>query len=63
MSGAEPTPLFVDTGPFYARFDADDALHDQTVDIFERIRTGDLLYRTAMFFAALQSAFTSYPQS
>jgi len=45
MSGIEPTPLFVDTGPFYACFDSDDALHDQTVEFFERIRTGDLLYR------------------
>lgn len=45
MSGIEPDPLFVDTGPFYARFDADDASHDPAMALFERIRTGDLLYR------------------
>lgn len=45
MSGIEPTPLFVDTGPLYARFDADDSLHDRSIEFFERIRTGDLLYR------------------
>jgi predicted nucleic acid-binding protein len=45
MSGIEPTSLFVDTGPFYARFDGDDSLHDQATELFERIRTGDLLYR------------------
>jgi predicted nucleic acid-binding protein len=45
MSGVEPTPLFVDTGPFYARFDRDDGLHDRATELFERIRTGDLLYR------------------
>jgi predicted nucleic acid-binding protein len=37
--------MFVDTGPFYARFDEDDALHERTVEFFERIRTGNLLYR------------------
>lgn len=45
MSGIEPQPMFVDTGPLYARFDRDDALHERTVELFERIRTGDLLYR------------------
>ncbi len=45
MSGIDSTPLFVDTGPFYARFDADDSLHDRSIEFFERIRTGDLLYR------------------
>jgi predicted nucleic acid-binding protein len=44
MSGIEPTPLFVDTGPFYARFDRDDGLHDRAVELFERIRTADLFY-------------------
>lgn len=45
MSGLEPTPLFVDTGPFYARFDDDDAHHDRTISLFEQIRTGEPLYR------------------
>lgn len=45
MSGIEPTPLFVDTGPFYARFDGDDGLHDRATELFERIRTANLLYR------------------
>lgn len=45
MTGIEPTPLFVDTGPFYARFDTDDEHHERTARIFEGIRTGDHLYR------------------
>jgi len=45
MSGIEPTPLFVDTGPFYARFDDDDAHHEIAADIFQDIRNGTLLYR------------------
>lgn len=45
MSGIEPRPLFVDTGPLYARFDTDDEHHDRTVNLFQGIRTGDPLYR------------------
>jgi predicted nucleic acid-binding protein len=39
------TPLFVDTGAFYARADEDDRHHETAVTLFERIRTGDSVYR------------------
>jgi predicted nucleic acid-binding protein len=45
MSGLDPTPLFVDTGPFYARFDENDAHHEHATSIFRDIRNGTLLYR------------------
>lgn len=45
MSDPGATPLFVDTGPFYARADEDDRHHEAATDVFERIRTGDLPYR------------------
>ena len=33
MSGLAMTPLFVDTGAFYVRTDADDANHDTAVRV------------------------------
>ena len=45
MSGPATTPLFVDTGAFYARADADDANHDTAVRVFDGIRSGELAYR------------------
>jgi predicted nucleic acid-binding protein len=45
MSDPGATPLFVDTGAFYARADEDDRHHETATDVFERIRTGDLPYR------------------
>lgn len=45
MSRIEPRPLFVDTGPFYARFDETDQHHELAKRHFERLRTTDLLYR------------------
>jgi uncharacterized protein len=39
------TPLFVDTGAFYARMDEDDAHHARAKAIFDAIRKGDLPYR------------------
>lgn len=39
MSGT-PTPLFIDTGGFYARVDDDDAHHEQATAVFEAIATG-----------------------
>ncbi|ELZ10786.1 PilT protein domain protein [Halovivax asiaticus JCM 14624] len=38
-------PLFVDTGPLYARFDSADRHHDRTVSVLSRIREGSLRYR------------------
>lgn len=45
MSGPGATPLFVDTGAFYARADADDAHHERATQLFEKIRSGELPYR------------------
>ncbi|WP_247729866.1 type II toxin-antitoxin system VapC family toxin [Halovivax limisalsi] len=38
-------PLFVDTGPLYARFDSDDDHHERTVSILSDIRDGTLRHR------------------
>lgn len=45
MSGAGATPLFVDTGPYYARFVSNAPLHERATAVFEGIRNGDLPYR------------------
>ena len=45
MSGPGTTPLFVDTGAFYARADEDDKHHETVKRVFDGIRTGDLAYR------------------
>lgn len=43
MSSVEP--LIVDTGAFYARADEDDTHHETAVNLFEKIRTGDIAYQ------------------
>ncbi|WP_254547224.1 type II toxin-antitoxin system VapC family toxin [Halomarina pelagica] len=40
-----PTPLFIDTGAFYAWYDDDDEQHDRAVAVFHGIQTADLPYR------------------
>lgn len=45
MSGSGPTPLFVDTGAFYARFDGSDDHHEAADAVFAAIAAGDLAYR------------------
>ena len=45
MSGPEATPIFVDTGAFYARVDEDDTHHETATQLFENIRSGDVSYR------------------
>lgn len=44
MSDAARTPLFVDTGGFYAVFDEDDAEHDRASAIFDGIKDESLSY-------------------
>lgn len=39
------TPLFIDTGAFYARMDEDDAHHDRATGVFNAIQAGELPYR------------------
>lgn len=42
---AAATPLFVDTGAFYARMDEDDEHHTRAKAVFDGIKAGDLPYR------------------
>ncbi len=39
------TPLFIDTGAFYARFVETAQRHDRATAVFEAIGTGDAVYR------------------
>lgn len=45
MSRQAATPIFIDTGAFYARFDASSPRHDRANAIFNGVGTGDLPYR------------------
>lgn len=47
MSATEPgaTPLFIDTGAFYAQFTETAQRHDHATTIFEGIGTGEFAYR------------------
>jgi predicted nucleic acid-binding protein len=41
---SSPTPLFVDTAAFFARFNERATEHDRARAVFDRIRSGDLQY-------------------
>jgi len=45
MSGPGTTPLFVDTGAFFAYFVENSARHDRARAVMEAIQTGDLRFR------------------
>ena len=45
LTTSAATPLFIDTGAFYARMDEDDAHHDRAKAVFNAIQAGDLPYR------------------
>lgn len=45
MSSPGATPLFIDTGAFYARFKPDDDNHDRATAIFDGIQSGTYTYR------------------
>lgn len=45
MSAPGATPIFVDTGAFYARADEDDKHHETATRLFDGIRSGDVAYR------------------
>ncbi len=45
MSGPGATPLFIDTGAFYARLDDRDDDHERACAVFEAIEAEDLPYR------------------
>jgi predicted nucleic acid-binding protein len=45
MTGPSTTPIFVDTGAFYARADEDDKHNETATRLFDTIRSGDVAYR------------------
>lgn len=45
QSARGASPLFVDTGAFYARFKPDDENHDAAMAVFDGIQSGRLPYR------------------
>lgn len=59
MSGPGATPVFVDTGAFYARADEDDRHHDAATRLFDGIRSGDLAYRPIFTSQAVLSEFAT----
>jgi len=59
MSSAGTTPVFVDTGAFYARADEDDAHHEDAVRLFGGIRSGDVAYRPIYTSQAVLSEFAT----
>jgi predicted nucleic acid-binding protein len=59
MSGAGTTPVFIDTGAFYARADSDDSHHEETVRFFDGIRSGNLGYRPLYTSQAVLSEFAT----
>jgi len=59
MSGAGTTPLFIDTGAFYARADEDDKHHEDAVGLFSEIRSGDRAYRPLYTSQAVLSEFAT----
>lgn len=59
MTGPGATPLFVDTGAFYARADADDTHHGTATRLFDSIRSKDLPYRPIYTSQAVLSEFAT----
>lgn len=59
MSGSGPTPVFIDTGAFYARADEDDAHHEEVIRLFDGIRSGDIAYRPLYTSQAVLSEFAT----
>lgn len=59
MSETGATPLFVDTGAFYARADEDDTHHADAVRLFDGIRSGQFPYRPIYTSQAVLSEFAT----
>lgn len=59
MSGPGTTPLFIDTGAFYARADADDDHHREASRLFEAIRSGAAAYRPLYTSQSVLSEFAT----
>ena len=45
MSGLGATPLFIDTGAFYAHYDESASRHDRATAVFDAIAAGEAPYR------------------
>ena len=59
MNSTGATPLFIDTGGFYARADEDDKHHEDAIRLFSGIRTGDIAYRPIYTSQAVLSEFAT----
>jgi len=59
MNDTGATPVFVDTGAFYARADRDDRHHSESMGLFEEIRSGNLAYRPLYTSQAVLSEFAT----
>lgn len=59
MSSPGATPLFVDTGAFYARADDDDRHHEVATRFFDQVRSGDVVYRPIYTSQAVLSEFAT----
>ena len=53
------TPLFVDTGAFYARADANDRHHTVATNVFDGIRSGEVVHRPVYTSQAVLSEFST----
>jgi predicted nucleic acid-binding protein len=59
MSDGGPTPVFIDTGAFYARADRDDTHHEDVMALFRGIRAGELSYYPLFTSQAVLSEFAT----
>lgn len=59
MSGPGAMPVFVDTGPLYARFDDDDQYHETSLSVFQAIASGDLVYQPLFVTTHVLGEFTT----
>lgn len=59
MSGPGTTPIFIDTGAFYARADEDDKHHEDATRLFDGIRSGEVAYRPIYTSQAVLSEFAT----
>ncbi|WP_123620053.1 type II toxin-antitoxin system VapC family toxin [Halorubrum sp. CSM-61] len=59
MNTVSATPVFIDTGAFYARADQNDTHHEETIRFFNGIQTGKLSYRPIFTSQAVLSEFAT----
>lgn len=59
MSGPGATPVFIDTGAFYARADEDDKHHEEAIRLFDGIRSGETAYRPIYTSQVVLSEFAT----